>query len=72
METPDGSPRPAFRGLRWLPVPRLGADVRRNLWTLVFCALAAAVVAAPVAVERSIESVKFRDTLGTLTVEFGS
>ena len=71
MKTPDRPLRPAFRGLRWLPVPRLGADVRRNFWALVFCAVAAAVVAAPVAIERSIESVQFRDTLGTFPVEVG-
>jgi hypothetical protein len=71
MQTRPRPPRPALRALRWLPIPRLGRDARQALWSAVFCVLAAVVVAAPVAVERAVEGVRFRDNLGTFPVEVG-
>jgi hypothetical protein len=68
METPAGSPRQPARSLRWLPI-RIAPRHRRPLVTLLLCVLAAALVAAPVAVERGIESVRFHDQIGTLPVE---
>jgi len=41
------------------------------LLSLLFCFAAAALVAAPVVVERAVEDVRFRDTLGTFPVEVG-
>ena len=75
METRDRPHPPAARtrprALRWLPIPRLPADARQALLSFVLCLLAAALVAAPVVVERAIENVRFRDTLGTFPVEVG-
>jgi hypothetical protein len=75
METRDRPPPPAERArhgaLRWLPIPRIPRDARQALLSLVLCALAAALVAAPVVVVRAVEGVRFRDTLGTFPVEVG-
>lgn len=46
-----------------------GRRGRDALLTLVLCFLAAAIVAAPVALVRAIEGVRFEDQLGTLPVE---
>jgi hypothetical protein len=70
METPAGShPQPA-RSLRWLPI-RVAARHRERLVALALCVVVAALVAAPVALERGIEGVRFRDQVGTLPVEVG-
>jgi hypothetical protein len=71
METRAGSPRPDPRALRWLPLPRLDRDLRDRLLALLFCVAAAALVAAPVTIERAVEGVRFRDDLGTFPVEVG-
>lgn len=69
MDTPARSPRAAARavgrGLQRWP----GRRGRDALVTLVLCFLAAAIVAAPVALVRAIEGVRFEDQLGTLPVE---
>jgi hypothetical protein len=79
METRARSPRPEARtrprrfhwALRWLPLPRLGPEARRTLLGLLLSALAAALVAAPVVIERAVEDVRFADNLGTFPVEVG-
>ena len=70
METPAGHTRQPARSLRWLPM-RLAPRHRERLLTYLLCLLVAAVVAAPVAMERAIESVRFKDQLGTFPVEVG-
>lgn len=69
METRARSPRAVARavgrGLQRWP----GRRGRDALVTLVLCFLAAAIVAAPVALVRAIEGVRFEDQLGTLPVE---
>lgn len=69
METRARSPRAAARAVAraWGPWP--GRRVRDALLTLVLCFVAAAIVAAPVALVRAIEGVRFDDQLGTLPVE---
>jgi hypothetical protein len=70
MQTPAGSPHQPARSLRWLPI-RLARRHRERLVAATLCFVAAALVAAPVAVERGIEGVHFRDQVGTLPVEVG-
>jgi len=61
----------ARAALRWLPVPQLPRPHRERLLTFIACVFVAALVAAPVAVERAVEGVRFRDNLGTFPVEVG-
>src|SRR4051812_29648165 len=44
---------------------------RHRLLALCVCVVVAGIVAAPVVLERAIEDVRFRDTLGTFPVEVG-
>jgi hypothetical protein len=59
------------RALRWLPLPHVSRGTHEALLTLLFSVVTAALVAAPVVVERAVEDVRFRDTLGTFPVEVG-
>jgi hypothetical protein len=69
METRGRAPR--ARVAAW--GRRLASSVdpghRRAALTFVLCVLAAALVAAPVVVERAVEGVRFRDQVGTFPVE---
>lgn len=59
------------KALRWLPLPRLRSSTHERLLAAVFCVVVAAIVAAPVILERAVEGVRFRDDLGTFPVEVG-
>ncbi len=68
MQTPDGPAREPARSLRWLP--KLPAPLHRErLLALGLCVVVAMLVAAPVAIERALEGVRFNDQLGTFPVE---
>ena len=61
------TPRSAWRRHLTGPAPPWVAPVLRGL----ACALAAALIALPVAVERAVEQVRFSDHLGTFPVDVG-
>jgi hypothetical protein len=63
MQTPARS----LRALRRWP----GPAGRERLLAAVLCAVAAAIVALPVTVERAVEGVHFQDDVGTFPVEVG-
>lgn len=69
METPGRPPRARVAG--WGRRVTSGVDARHRDAVLAFvlCVVAAALVAAPVVVERAIEGVRFRDQVGTFPVE---
>jgi hypothetical protein len=67
METRARSPRALARRVG----QRFGVRQREALLTLLLCVVAAAIVAAPVTVERAVEGVRFDDDIGTFPVEVG-
>ncbi|MGY2877122.1 hypothetical protein ACVW00_004312 [Marmoricola sp. URHA0025 HA25] len=69
MDTRSRPPRAnvAARGRRL--VSMVDSRHRRAVVAFLLCVLAAAVVAAPVTIERAIEGVRFRDAVGTFPVE---
>jgi hypothetical protein len=69
MQTRARTPRAPTRSLRWLPVGRLAPQRRQALLAFLLCVVAAALVALPVTLERSVEGVSFGDDLGTFPVE---
>jgi hypothetical protein len=70
METAPGSPRALFRAPR-RGLGTISAERREALLTFVLCMFVAALVAAPVTIERAIEGVHFEDNIGTFPVEVG-
>jgi hypothetical protein len=69
METAARPPRARFAAWGRRVGSAIDARHREAVLSFVLCVVAAALVAAPVAIERAIEGVRFHDQVGTFPVE---